>query len=109
METVLMHIEEPVPRPRRCTPHLAPLVERVIVKSLAKDPEDRFASVAGLIEAYRSAIGGTPVAGLERALDVTADDSLLIPRQRPILAPGPVSGPRTSWGGGGLLVLFPAL
>ena len=109
MATVLMHIEEPVPRPRRFNPDLSPLVERVILKSLAKDPEDRFASVAGLIEAYRSAIGGTPVAGLERALDVTADDSLLIPRQRPILAPVPVSRPRTSWVVWGLLALLPVM
>ena len=109
MATVIMHIEEPVPRPRRFNPDLSPLVERVILKSLAKDPDDRFASVAALIEAYRSAIAGTPVAGLERALDVSSDDSLLIPRQRPILMPVPVSRPRTSWAVWALLALLPVM
>src|SRR3990172_11166628 len=85
MATVLMHIEDPVPRPRRFNPDLSPLVVRVILKSLAKDPEDRFASVAGLIEAYRSAIGGTPVAGLERAPDGTGGHSLPFPPPPPIL------------------------
>jgi serine/threonine protein kinase len=109
MATVIMHIEEPVPRPRRFNPDLSPVVERVILKSLAKDPEDRFPSVADQIEAYRNAITGKPVEGLERALDVSADDSLLLSRPRPIVAPVPVSRPTPSWPVWALLALLPVM
>lgn len=109
MATVLMHIEEPVPRPRRFNPDLSPIVERVILKSLAKEPEDRFPTVADLIDAYRKAIAGTPVDGLERALDVSADNSLLVPRARPILAPIPVSRSGPSWAVWTLLALLPVM
>jgi serine/threonine-protein kinase len=109
MATVIMHIEEPVPRPRRFNPDLSPVVERVILKSLAKDPEDRFPNVADQIEAYRTAISGKTVDGLERALDVSADNSLLLSRPRPILAPVPVSRPAPSWPIWALLALLPVM
>lgn len=109
MATVLMHIEEPVPRPRRFNPDLSPIVERVILKSLAKEPEDRFQTVADLIEAYRKAMAGTLVEGLERALDVSADDSLLVPRPRSIMAPIPASRSGSPWAVWTLLALLPVM
>ncbi|MCJ7511944.1 MAG: serine/threonine protein kinase, partial [Anaerolineales bacterium] len=58
MGTVLMHLQEPAPPPRLYNPNLAPQVERVILKCLAKPPEDRFASVAALNDAYQRALRG---------------------------------------------------
>jgi tRNA A-37 threonylcarbamoyl transferase component Bud32 len=109
MATVIMHIEEPVPRPRRFNPDLSPVVERVILKSLAKDPQDRFPTVADQIEAYSNAISGKAVDGLERALDVSADNSLLLSRPRPIVAPPPVSRSAPSWPVWALLALLPVM
>jgi serine/threonine protein kinase len=109
MATVIMHIEEPVPRPRRFNPGLSPVVERVILKSLAKDPQDRFPTVADQVEAYRNAISGEAVEGLERALEVSADNSLLLSRPQPIIAPAPVNHSGSSWPAWALLALLPVM
>ncbi len=61
MGTVLMHMQDPPPPPRQFNPNLAPQVERVILKSLAKAPEDRFLSVAALNDAYQRALRGDPL------------------------------------------------
>jgi serine/threonine-protein kinase len=67
MGTVLMHIQDPVPKPRRFNPNLPPDVERVILKSMSKDPADRFPSVAALNEAYQAALAGGAVPAVETA------------------------------------------
>jgi serine/threonine protein kinase len=65
LETVNSHIARaPIP-PRNFNRDLSPLVERVILKSLAKLPEQRFASVAALNQAYQAALRGEAVPGLE--------------------------------------------
>jgi hypothetical protein len=66
MATVLMHIQEPVPRPRSLNPDLPPAVEAVILKSLEKDPARRFSTSTRLAEAYKAAIAGAPLASLEQ-------------------------------------------
>ncbi|MCK5054690.1 MAG: protein kinase [Anaerolineales bacterium] len=66
MATVLAHIQEPVPRPRRFSPDLPPDLEVVILKSLAKKPEKRFPSVRALKEAYQAALAGRPLPEFER-------------------------------------------
>jgi tRNA A-37 threonylcarbamoyl transferase component Bud32 len=60
MATVLMHIQEPVARPSRYNPNLSPAVEKVILKAMAKDPEERFPTVAGMNLAYQAAVKGSP-------------------------------------------------
>lgn len=60
MATVLMHIQEPVPRPGRFNPNLSPAVEKVILRAMAKNPDDRFPSVAAMNQAYQAAVRGTP-------------------------------------------------
>lgn len=58
MGTVLMHIQQPVPRPRSLNPELPPAVEAVILKALAKERADRFPSVGALGRAYQEALTG---------------------------------------------------
>lgn len=60
MATVLMHLQEPVPRPGRFNPNLSPAVERVILRALAKNPDERFATVAAMNQAYQAAVTGAP-------------------------------------------------
>ena len=60
MATVLMHIQEPVARPSRYNPNLSPAVEKVILKAMAKDPEERFPTVAAMNQAYQGAVKGSP-------------------------------------------------
>ncbi len=50
------HIYAPLPRPRDLDPSLPPALERVLLKALAKQPEDRFADVPALMEALRQAL-----------------------------------------------------
>ncbi len=64
MATVLMHIQEPVPRPRRFNPDLPPAVDTVLLKGLAKRREDRFPSVLALSKAFAAAWVGKRVPGL---------------------------------------------
>jgi len=65
LETVNSHISRaPIP-PRNFNRELSPIVERVILKSLAKLPEQRFVSVAALNQAYQAALRGEAVPGLE--------------------------------------------
>ncbi|MEJ2549491.1 MAG: serine/threonine-protein kinase [Anaerolineales bacterium] len=61
MASVLAHINEPVPRPRRFNPQIPPDEERVILKSLAKRREDRFPSIRLMKEAYLAALDGKPL------------------------------------------------
>lgn len=65
MGLVLMHIQEPVPRPSRFNLELSPAVERVILKAMAKDKKDRFESVVELLRAYRAALAGETVGWVE--------------------------------------------
>ncbi len=54
------HIYTPLPLPRKVNPNIPEALERVLLKGLAKKPEDRFENVIGLVSAYRNAIiGGT--------------------------------------------------
>jgi uncharacterized protein (UPF0297 family) len=66
MATIMAHIQEPVPRPRRFKPDLPLDLEVVILKCLAKKPERRFASVAEMNEAYQAALAGKPLPDFER-------------------------------------------
>lgn len=50
------HIYAPLPRPRDLNPNLPPALERVLLKALAKQPEDRFADVPALMEALQQAL-----------------------------------------------------
>src|SRR3990172_736788 len=53
------HIYKPLPIPSRINPRVPPEVERVLLKSLAKDRADRFATVDDMVAAFREAVTGT--------------------------------------------------
>jgi serine/threonine protein kinase len=65
MATVMAHIQEPPPRPRRFNADLPPDVEVVILKSLAKKPGSRFESVRALNQAYQAALAGKALPAFE--------------------------------------------
>ncbi len=63
LETALLHINEPPPPPRSICATISPAVEAVVLKTLAKQPEERYQSGAALYEALEEAIEGPlPVA-----------------------------------------------
>lgn len=53
---VIKHIYDPLRPPRELNPELPENVERVIMRALAKDPADRFATVAEMVQALQVAI-----------------------------------------------------
>ena len=54
---VLKHINDPLPLPTALRPDLSPDIERVIVKALAKEPEDRYQTVAAMTADLKLAVG----------------------------------------------------
>jgi serine/threonine protein kinase len=52
MAVVIKHITAPLPSPREMNPDIPELVERVVLKALAKDPADRYQSVGQMVEAF---------------------------------------------------------
>lgn len=90
MATVLQHIQEPVPRPRRFNRELSPDIEVVILKALAKRREARFESVRALNESYQAALADKPLPSPERR---AAEPTAYMPRPRAEPAPSEAALP----------------
>lgn len=61
---VAMHVNKQPPSPRLYVPELSPQVEYVILKSLAKQPEQRYQSASALAEAFCQATTTRPTSGV---------------------------------------------
>lgn len=63
LAVVLMHVRDPLPLPSEIDPGVGPGTERVLLKALAKEPAERYASVTDFSAALQRAInedaGGT--------------------------------------------------
>ncbi len=68
LDIALLHISEPPVPPRQLRPDINPELEAVILKTLAKKPEDRYPNGAALSDA------------LDLALNARSADTLLAPR-----------------------------
>jgi tRNA A-37 threonylcarbamoyl transferase component Bud32 len=58
------HIYTPLPLPRSLNPRVPEAVERTLLKSLAKDRDHRFQTIAEMVTAFRQAVLGQPPAGV---------------------------------------------
>ena len=67
MAVVVKHIIDPLPLPRSKNPELPEEIERVILKSLSKDPADRFQDADEMAKALKEAVKGLP-AGVAQAV-----------------------------------------
>jgi tRNA A-37 threonylcarbamoyl transferase component Bud32 len=60
LAVLMQHIQDPLPLPSKVKPDISPAVEQVILKALAKSPEDRYSSATEFLEAWKAALAGSP-------------------------------------------------
>ena len=75
MAVALAHIHEPLPPPRSVDPSVPESFERVILKALAKDPDDRYQAAAAFDEALDEAIHAAEVDITFTQIDVLAKEA----------------------------------
>jgi hypothetical protein len=56
LAVVLKHVNEPVPSPNALNPQLPAAIQRVIVKAIAKNPDERYQTAHEMAQAIREAI-----------------------------------------------------
>ncbi len=82
LDVAMLHIAETPRPPRDLRPELSPALEAVILKAMAKEPEERYATGKELADALDQALSATQT----RAADATSRRSLY---ERATLAPQP--------------------
>ena len=65
LAVVLKHITAPLPLPRKVKPDVPEEVERVILRALAKNPDDRFQAMEEMMAALDVAVSGAAVEEVE--------------------------------------------
>jgi serine/threonine protein kinase len=72
---ILKHVNDPLPLPREIDPTVPEVVERVILKAMAKNPEDRYATPGDMVNALQAAIQAAPSVQQTEA-SISAKDAL---------------------------------
>jgi ligand-binding sensor domain-containing protein len=60
LAVLLQHVNDPLPLPRQIEPDLPEAVERVVLKAMAKAPDDRFQSAQEMTDALAQAVARKP-------------------------------------------------
>ncbi len=84
------HIFTPLPLPRSLNPALSEPIERALLKALAKDPADRFATIAEMVAAFREALGTPPAETVAAPAPTVA-----VPAAAPEAVPPTPTGPQS--------------
>jgi serine/threonine protein kinase len=104
------HLHQPPPRPSSLRPELPAAFDDVVARGMAKNPEERFASVTELADAARAALGGT--SPVRAAAPPTLQATRVAPAPLPPLLPTVVRrGSKAPWlvAGAALLALIAVL
>ncbi len=81
------HIFTPLPLPRELNPDLTEPLERVLLRALAKEPDDRFESVQELIGALGSALEPAAAPPLPETIVVPTPPEVAVPPPPPAARP----------------------
>ncbi len=57
---ILQHINQPLPLPSKVNPQIPEAVERVVLKSMSKNPDDRYQTAGEMAKALRAAVNLNP-------------------------------------------------
>jgi hypothetical protein len=91
LAVLLKHVHDPLPLPRQVNPSLPEEVERIILKALAKDPSDRYATVQDML----AEIAALPPSVVPKEVPGGLTTRILAERApQPAAAP---SGPLPAW------------
>jgi tRNA A-37 threonylcarbamoyl transferase component Bud32/tetratricopeptide (TPR) repeat protein len=77
------HIFTPLPMPRELNPDLPESLERVLLKALAKEPDDRFQSVEELVTALEGALESIPEPKARETIAVAPPSTIACPVEPP--------------------------
>jgi serine/threonine protein kinase len=79
MMVVIKHIRDPLPSVRELAPELSEAIERVVIKSLAKEPDERYQTAEDFVQSVKNAIQVNPPSGraVSKALDSVYDRLLM--------------------------------
>jgi predicted Ser/Thr protein kinase len=80
---LVKHMTDPLSPPRKVNPDLPPAVEQVILKAMAKNPADRFATAGELVAALSAAVSNSP------APEPMTADRTVAAKKKPTLAAAP--------------------
>ena len=98
---ILKHISDPMPLPSLLKPDIPASIERVILKALAKEPEDRFATAAEFLSAWKRALDEKD--SVPRAAKTISAPVSLPPTRGPVTQAAPKSGRSAGWAVGCLI------
>ncbi len=92
---LVKHINDPLPPPRVVNPNLPQPVEQVILKAMAKNPDDRFATAADLVRALKAAVADAarqPPAAGDTLPAAENEMPTVLAEPAPTAAPAPKKG-----------------
>ena len=105
MAVVLMHITAPLPPLRGVRPDVPEEVERVILKAMAKDPDDRFQTVREMMDAFDVAVQVAQKAFSVEPLPADTPAPPLSASLPPMPPPPKKAKPKWVWAAAGVAVL----
>ena len=89
------HIYSPLPLPHEINPNISPELERMLLKALAKDREDRFSTIEEMVSAFRQAWTEQPIA--PRVSPSTREAATIPPQPQAVsktVSPPPPTSPQ---------------
>lgn len=96
LAVILKHLQAPLPLPSTIAPDIHPAVERVLLKTLAKQREDRFPTMEAMAAAWKEAVVEAqtkPQSGVRMAPDATLLAAAQMDLTLPVEPPPPAVAP----------------